>query len=146
MRKLILFAAALLFVACGVSNKDKEYMEVVLRNTLNECYGHSGVSCMFLDAKISEAKEADGFTDDTRYKGRFTVEFESHDQPVRLYGEAYFNKDFEIVKMPAEYGDNIIGIDISFGTINSTTQIDTRTDSLVLPVFLNHNKFIESNK
>lgn len=116
-------------------------MEMELQYKLNEFYLNSNVSCMFLKSTLIEINK-ETTTPNAKYRGLFSVEFESHNKSVRMYGDAFFDENLNITKMPSEYGNNIVGIYISNGTINST-EINTRTDSLILPIFLNHNKYIE---
>ena len=142
MKKIVFFAAMLLMTACGVSQKDKEYMQIVLQNSLNEYYMNSDVSCMFLKADLKKVEKSE--LPDSKYIGHFSTEFESHNKPVRLYGDVYFDESFQIKKMSSEYGKNIVGIYIFLGYI-SNKEIDTQTDSVVLPIFINHSNYFKNN-
>lgn len=136
------FAALFLMTACGVSQKDKEYMQTVLQNSLNEYYMNSGVSCMFLKTDLSNVEKSE--LPDSKYIGHFSVEFENKNKSVRLYGDVYFDESLQIERMSSDYGKDIVGIYISLGYI-SNKEIDTRVDSVVLPIFINHSNYFKNN-
>lgn len=140
MKKLfaILILGALLTACSGVSNKDKDYMQIVLNNELRDCYSNENVSVMFVNAELKKIEKKESYLGGT-YSGTFGCSFEQDGDKIYMTGAVAFDSNMEISKMPERYGQNKIAIDISVLTINNKPIKELGKNKFILNRFVNRN-------
>jgi hypothetical protein len=149
MRGVLLIAVltCLAFSGCsGVSNSDKERMQIALHSELREQYQKAGFQIMFLQVELTNAKKNSYVGTEGKYRGMFKCDFTENDQEISFYGMVGFDKDMEISSMPEHYGDGKISIDI-MGPYTIGSGVDTEYFSVmpedckyILNCFMNRNK------
>lgn len=144
MKKLfaILILGALLTACSGVSNKDKDYMQIVLKNELFDRYQKADYPIMFMQVEITKIKKEAYSGTSGKYSGYFKCNFTENDKKITFYGDAGFDENMEISAMPEAYGDKKIAI-----YINAPYTVDTEyysampdTCKYILDCFMNRNK------
>lgn len=144
MKKLftILILGVLLSACSGLSNKDKDDMQIVLNNELRDSYSNENVSVMLLNAELKEIEKKESYLGGT-YSGTFGCSFEQGGDKIYMAGAVAFDSDMEILKMPELYGENKIAIDISVLMINNKIVKEFDKNKFILNRFVNRNNLQE---
>lgn len=82
MKKLlsILILGALLSACSGVSNKDKDYMQIVLKNELFDRDQNADYPIMFMQVDITKIKKKAYSGTSGKYSGYFKCDFTENDK------------------------------------------------------------------
>lgn len=141
--KCLVFFAAIFLTSCGISDKDKDYMNIVLENKLSELYSEHDITAMFLSCELTKLEKNEGiYGERTAYRGVFSCQFENEaDEKVRLYGDVEFDKNKRIALTPPRYGNNKLAIDIYMILIGSKEVENRDKNKYVLDEFVNRNNY-----
>jgi hypothetical protein len=137
MKKLIYAFCLVILSACGgVSDEDKRIMEYEIGSTIENAYWEAGISCMLMKVTITDI-EKDTYFHNAKYNCSFKGNFDSEGKEMSIYGMAGLDELNRVVRMPEEYGDGILAIDIILVSKGIDIE-DNRESKYVLPIFMNH--------
>lgn len=149
MRKCIVtILCSILLFGCGISNKDKDYMQTILNNELRRSYDREDIVAM-INAELTQIEKKDNIYGGT-YFGRFKCALSplNNDDKVAIWGEVAFDDNKFVKIMPERYGKDKRAINISIILINNKPIDAKEIDSskYVLDVFMNRNKVSGNEK
>lgn len=143
MKKCIVtIICSILLFGCGISNKDKDYMQTILNNELHRAYDYE----LMVNAEISKIREVKEASYGEKYKATFKCSLTplNTNDKIYLWGEVAFDKNKSIVFLPERFGKNKKYIDISLVQINENSVPASEIDTCkyILDMYMNRNKLL----